>query len=855
MAQSEPNLRDYWWIVRRRKWLVLTVPLILGPATYVTGVMQAPPPVYRATAVARFERSFNVNTLLLRDIVSVSPVGDLETNAALVKSYPVMLRAAKRLGRVPPATTLEEVHASPDHQATLQQLAAAVDVARTPGTSLIEITATTSDPATAAQTANSVAEAFQENDVDTRTRQIVEARRFIEAQLEEVGARLRASEERLRTFQEANKVLLLTEETRATLVRLGEHETERERIERDIRALEIELRQAQSGAEAGTAPDSQIAKLQATLSDLSVERETLLLTLRPAHPQVRGLDARIETVRRELGDTNAANRARQAQALGAQLQVLQGRRAQVTGAIAGLNAKSSAMPAVALEAGRIEREVKVNERIFSLLKERLQEALIKEKEQTAEVSVVRPALASRVPINAPQATQRGLVGILLGVVIGLVFAFIAEALDTSIGAIQDLEALLESPILGVIPHVDPKASAEEGAETDGPRPPEGAAERFAFLPTVFAPRSAMAEAVRGLRTNLLLRILDRDVKTLVVTSAAQGEGKTTLALNLALAMAQLGKRTLLVETDLRNPSIRHMLGIRRDPGVTDVVLGSVSLADAALNFADLMLGKAGMESLLDSPGTDNFFVLPSGRRAPNPSELMSSRGFADLLAEAREQYDCVILDSAPVLSVADASVLASQADGILCVVRVGRVPRAALRRAKSIMDGTKAPLIGVCLNGVKAEVSPDFQELSYYKYHYGPPPAGPRPRPKLSDLWNGRPARRAASAHEVVRAVLALLAVGLGTWAITWGVARGISLVATNLRSAAPAAAATHPEPPAPAPAAAPSDYTVEVPLAAGSGQVLVGRFASVEEAAAFGEDLIRQGSTTTFRVLPVAGP
>ncbi len=847
MAQSEPNLRDYWWIVRRRKWLVLTVPLILGPATYVTGVMQAPPPVYRATAVARFERSFNVNTLLLRDIVSVSPVGDLETNAALVKSYPVMLRAAKRLGRVPASTTLEEVHASPDHQATLQQLAAAIEVARTPGTSLIEITATTGDPATAAQTANSVAEAFQENDIDTRTRQIVEARRFIEAQLEEVGARLRTSEERLRRFQEANKVLLLTEETRATLVRLGEHESERERIERDIRALEIALRQlAQGGGEAGTAPDSQIAKLQATLSDLSVERETLLLTLRPAHPQVRALDARIETLRRELGETSTANRSRQAQALGAQLQVLQGRRAQVTGAIAGLNAKSSAMPAVALEAGRIEREVKVNERIFSLLKERLQEALIKEKEQTAEVSVVRPALASRVPINAPQATQRGLVGILLGAVIGLVFAFIAEALDTSIGAIQDLEALLESPILGVIPHVDSKAASEDGVESD---------ERFAFLPTVFAPRSAMAEAVRGLRTSLLLRILDRDIKTLVVTSAAQGEGKTTLALNLALAMAQLGKRTLLVETDLRNPSIRHMLGIRRDPGVTDVVLGSVSLADAALNFADLMLGKAGMESLLDSPGTDNFFVLPSGRRAPNPAELMSSRGFAELLAEARERYDCVILDSAPVLSVADASVLASQADGILCVVRVGHVPRAALRRAKSIMDGTKAPLIGVCLNGVKAEVSPDFQELTYYKYHYGPPPPGTRPRPRLSDLWNGRSARRAARAREVVRAGVALLAVGLGTWAITWGVTRGIGRIATSVRSAAPAAAATRPETASPEPATAPSDYTVEVPLAAGSGQVLVGRFASVEEAVAFGEDLIRQGSTTTFRVLPVTGP
>jgi polysaccharide biosynthesis transport protein len=863
MGQSEPNLRDYWWIVRRRKWLVLVVPLILGPATYVTGLLQAPPPLYRATAVARFERSFNVNTLLMRDIVSVSPVGDLETNAALVKSNPVLLRAARRLGVLPASTTLEEVQASPAHQATLQQLGSSVEVTRTAGTSLIEITATTGDPGSAARTANSVAEAFQENDVDTRTRQIVEARRFIEAQLEEVGGRLRESEERLRTFQEKNKVLLLTEETRATLNRLGTHEAEREKLERDIRAAEVELRQlsrADADAGVGAGGDPQIAKLQAALSDLTLERETLLLTLRPAHPQVRALEARIENVRRELHDTTAANRARQAQAIRAQLLVLQARRTQVTSAVVDLTAKTAAMPAVALEAGRLEREVKVNERIFSLLKERLQEALIKEKEQTAEVSVVRPALASRVPVNSPQATQRGLVGILLGVVIGLVFAFIAEALDTSIGAIQDLEALLESPILGVIPHLDPKLMAEHTPEGEVIGALEGADDRLTFLPTVFAPRSPMAEAVRGLRTNLLLRILDRDVKTLVVTSAAQGEGKTTLALNLALVMAQLGKRTLLVESDLRNPSIRHMLGIRRDPGVVEVVLGSVSLEDAALNFADLMLGKSGMESLLDAPGIDNFFVLPSGRRAPNPSELMSSNGFAQLLAEARERYDCVILDSAPVLSVADASVLASQSDGILCVVRVGHVPRAALRRAKSIMDGIKAPLIGVCLNGVKAEVSPDFQELSYYKYHYGPKPTAPRRR-QLSDLWK-RPDRRT---REAVRAGLTLLAVGVGTWGVASGVAWGVSRAAASFKSPA-SAAALSPEraprldspsaAPAPAPVVAPPpSYSVEVPLGAeGSGQVLVGQFASAEEAVAFGEDLVRGGVTERFRVVRAGG-
>jgi len=273
----------------------------------------------------------------------------------------------------------------------------------------------------------------------------------------------------------------------------------------------------------------------------------------------------------------------------------------------------------------------------------------------------------------------------------------------------------------------------------------------------------------------------------------------------------------------------------------------VGLADAALNFADLMLGQPGMESLLDAPGIDNFFVLPSGRRAPNPSELMSSKGFADLLAEARERYDCVILDSAPILSVADASVLASQADGILCVVRVGHVPRAALRRAKSILDGTKAPLIGVCLNGVKAEASPDFQELSYYKYHYGPKPPV-KPRAKLSDLWTRplkRPRKRTAKMPEAVKAGLVLVAVGAGTWVLASGVAQGLS------RAAALRAARQAP----PAERVAPAGYTVEVPgPAEGGGEVRIGRFASADEALAFGEDLIRRGVTTTFRVVPAPG-
>jgi uncharacterized protein involved in exopolysaccharide biosynthesis len=194
VPQTEPNLRDYWWVIRRRKWIVLTVPLLLGAAAYVMTYFQAPAPLYRATAVVRYERTFNVHALLLRDIVGVSPVGDLQTNAALVKSFPVLSRAATKLGLVPRmASAVGDGQVPAAHHATIQSLAAQLEVTRTDETSLIEITATATDAASAARTANMVAGAFVENDADTRTRQIVEARRFIEAQLVDVGRRLAES--------------------------------------------------------------------------------------------------------------------------------------------------------------------------------------------------------------------------------------------------------------------------------------------------------------------------------------------------------------------------------------------------------------------------------------------------------------------------------------------------------------------------------------------------------------------------------------------------------------------------------------------------------------------------------------
>ncbi len=472
-------------------------------------------------------------------------------------------------------------------------------------------------------------------------------------------------------------------------------------------------------------PNPVLAKLYASFADLALKRESLLLTLQSVHPEVRQVDAEIANVRQSLRG-----------ALTSRLQVLREQATELRKGITRLKQQQATLPEAALEMARIEREVKVNERIYSLLRERHQEALIKEKEQVGEVSIVRPAMVPSEPINPPGAMPKAAVGIVIGLIMGGVLAFVVETMDTSIGAIDEVESLLQTSVLGVIPHLDVEAElAEEKREAVSLD--RETKEKYTLLLGLFLPKSRVNEAFRGLRTNLVFSGLERDLRTLMITSSTQMEGKTTVAINLAIALAQLGKRTLLVEADLRNPFLHHAFGIRKEPGLAEVVIGSVSLDEAVRSFPDLILGRAGLDGVIDRPGVDNLFLLTCGYQPPNPTEFLSAQGMADFIAGARERYDYVIFDAAPILPVADSSVLTARIDGTLMTVRVGRVPRAALRRSKALLEAARAHVLGVCLTGVKADVSPDYVEMAYYRYRYGPRIQTPAPSPGWLALLGG----------------------------------------------------------------------------------------------------------------------
>jgi Mrp family chromosome partitioning ATPase/cell division septation protein DedD len=229
----------------------------------------------------------------------------------------------------------------------------------------------------------------------------------------------------------------------------------------------------------------------------------------------------------------------------------------------------------------------------------------------------------------------------------------------------------------------------------------------------YGPQSILAESFRSFRMNVQFSALEQDIKTIVVTSAVAEEGKTTVAANLAIAMAEGGLKTLLMETDLRKPTIYRIFGLESTPGLTDYLLSNYELSEIVRTVTDIMMGKMNMDKIILTPGIDNLHIMPCGTIPLNPAELIQSKK----LEEIRGRYDVILMDAPPLVSTADALLLAIGADGVLLTYRIGKVARGILKRVKSQLEQIKANIIGVVLNGVKAEVSPDFAELKKYKYY------------------------------------------------------------------------------------------------------------------------------------------
>jgi capsular exopolysaccharide synthesis family protein len=709
VAQYELNVLDYWLIVKKRKGtILLSTGLVIAFTLALTQYLK-PEPIYEASARVKFERSSTFANLLLESLASQGGY-DLNTEIEVIRSFPVIQRVAQELNIVKSGLSQEETRSS-EYLGAIYGLQQTIKTSIEGASNIIRISVTANTAEMAQRLANAVAETYRAENIRTRNKTVFESRRFVEEQLAAHEVALKRAEEALRDFKEREGQVFLNEEAKAALESFTKLEADYDKILRlhDETAKQIDtLRRPGSSRPTDRIftdePTSLLSVLNSKLTDLMQERDNLLINYTPEHLLVKELDRKIKNVKDEM-----------IRELESKLRSFAGREVVLKEQIDTYRKRYFNFPKAAIELTRLERDVTVSADLYAKLKVKHQELLIKNTERIEEVSIIEPAILPTAPINQPNNQMNFIVAVIMGGFLGIVLAFARESFDTSIGTIEGVEEFLQVPVLGVIPRFNEKEQIEAAAMELPPNTKPETIALFAKLVCLYDEKSVISEGFRSLRTNIQFASREGKAKTFLFTSAGLGEGKTTTIVNLALTMAQDGRRVLLVDADLRRPFVHARLGLERSPGLAEVLVGGLPWREAVRTVTDLMIGLLGVDRVVNTPGIDLLNVMTSGSIPHNPAEFINSPKFMEVIREMRDEYDVVLFDTPPILPIADAVMMSAKVDGVILVYQVGRIGRSALKRAKFLVDHAQGKVLGTVLTNVRAEITPEY---GYYRYEY-----------------------------------------------------------------------------------------------------------------------------------------
>lgn len=564
------------------------------------------------------------------------------------------------------------------------------------GSKLIEVSYRSTDPVLAAAVANGIAESFMQYNKALGS---VESRRTVQVLREQVALyerQLREAEEQLRSFREQQRVIAPEEQATQQVRRVSELQAGRQGLQIERRTLaQLLERVSTTTPRAGEeSPYRQITTFPAfignravqdilqTLIELENERSQKLILRTTADPDVRQLSQRIKELETQLYRLassyleNLDNQIRASQA-----------------AVDQFDADLRAIPVREVEFARLLREQKLLNEVYLQLQGRLKEAEVTEAVETGNTLIVDAAEVPDKPIS-----PRPVVNLALGTVLGLMLGFAAALgrviTDTRVRTLRDVEEVVPGiPVVGTVPQFGNGNGKWAGAQRYLPWRGNVLA-RTRPVPALTSTTSSAtaAEAYRGLRATLSRAGQESVPECLVVTSSLPGEGKTTTAANLALALAQQGRSVVLVDADLRRGMIHEVFGLSAEPGLAQVLRGSATL------------GAVLQEHRVN--GNAPLTLLPSGGVAPGCAELLGSDAMRDLLQQLRTRFDLVVVDTPPLNVVADAALIAAMADATLLVTRAGHTDRRALETALGRVEQLNIPLAGVVLNGTATEHEP-----------------------------------------------------------------------------------------------------------------------------------------------------
>ncbi len=714
--QPSSVLSDYFKILLRRKWLIAICTMaIVIPATIWTLNVT---PIYKADATIIYDEADDTAFLLdfgqsfysKSAIINMTEQVNSRTLAEKVaKSLPEeVIRTFKFPEQLPENFSRDKFIAG-----VIKENLAVQNVR---GGDILKISVQAADPNAARIIANAYVSSIIDWSLQKNKQEISNIRNFVEGQLSILQDKLKAAEEDLLEFKEKNNLITLSDASSEVLENLtaaevayNQAKAEREALEQRRRFIEQKKQELMpslviSNSKIAQQLKEELLNLETQYSSLQVqagsEGQAKLASIREKINQTKKdliNELMRNAVRENLIDplSQIRNLLQESITIEVDLETYKAREQGLKKTMDEYNAELQLLPEQELKLARLVRAKEVNDKIYGILLEKREEARITEAGKVGDVRVIDYADAPIHPIK-PNKKKNFALAIVLGLSFGIGLAFLLNSLDNTIKSEQDLEQYIDLPVLASIPNISTNSVLQKITKKEN-------IDKLYFskLISQILTKPHVLEAYRSLKLNFSFLNPDKNLKSILVTSAGAGEGKTLTSINLAQIYARTGTKTMLMDCDLRRPMIHKALKIKQEPGLTNVLIDKVANLDSYVQIFD-------NENL-----NENLSVLTCGTLPPNPSELFSSKRMEDILTQAQDIYELIIIDAPPIISVTDSIILGVKVDGVLLVVRSGKTRCEAVQKAKKILENGKINVAGTVINDV------DFKNVyGYYKDYY-----------------------------------------------------------------------------------------------------------------------------------------
>jgi polysaccharide biosynthesis transport protein len=708
----DPHLLDYIIILRKHQWLILA--FFLTVVTVVTIASFKMKPVYEASARVEIDKEGQNQMQLPNEMNDWDEYLDtedyIETQAKILQSETLALQTIRTLdlGHYPEfggvGNSLAFAQgAAPKRPAILGAFLGRLAVKRVPNSRLIEVSFSAQDPQLAALVVNTHLQNFIEQNFRSKYDATTQASNWLSAELEELRMKVEKSENDRLAYERQNQIWQIDEKQDITTQKLADLSRAVTDAQTALATKQALYQMASSGdpeALPAVRDNPLVADLIKRRSDLAQQYANALDQFGPNFPSVQ----RLAVEQREVEQNLAKARKAAVDSIREDYETARDHVAILESALDKQKGDANEMAEKLVNYHILEHDAEANKQLYDGLLQKLKEADLAAGLRSSNIRVVDPALTPTTPTE-PQKTKNISLAIVVGLIGGIGLAIFREYLDNTVKSPDDIESLTGLPSLAVVPSLP--SSNGHGRLTrlarDGSARSPSASK--VELLSLAQPKSQISEAFRALRTSLLLSQAEHPPQVILVTSALPREGKTTAAVNLAVTLAQLGDRTLLVDSDLRKPGVRRALNltVEKEVGLSSYLAGVCTLDEITVPY----------------PAVKNFAAVTTGPVPPSPADLLSSHRMREAIAELRRRFQFIVIDSPPIMAATDAVILSALTDGVLLVVRSGETPKEAFTRSRDVLAAVKCRLLGVVLNAVNAGAPDYYYSYRYYPYAYG----------------------------------------------------------------------------------------------------------------------------------------